>query len=167
MRTKRNETRTLHSLPFNIMDNVYPHKQLKLHLFSILFKYINPVFQYLESLPFLHRARVQQANSLQIAMFSVSTNLTIFFSNTAGCRTRNNFFSWSYGKKKSTNKNSLILMQTNDKPFPKQALDFTCLSFKSFENTVRKGEIARNEQFLLFPQCFLPIWRTFYHFHRI
>ena len=24
----------------------------------------------------------------------------------------------------------------------------------AFENTVRKGEIARNEQFLLFPQCF-------------
>ena len=25
---------------------------------------------------------------------------------------------------------------------------------KRGENTVRKGEIARNEQFLLFPQCF-------------
>ena len=25
------------------------------------------------------------------------------------------------------------------------------------ENTVGKGEIARNEQFLLFPQCFLKI----------
>ena len=25
---------------------------------------------------------------------------------------------------------------------------------KRVENTVRKGEIARNEQFLLFPQCF-------------
>ena len=30
-----------------------------------------------------------------------------------------------------------------------------------------KGEIARNEQFLLFPQCFLPIWRTFCHFNYI
>ena len=29
-----------------------------------------------------------------------------------------------------------------------------------------KGEIAHNEQFLLFPQCFLPIWRTFCHFHQ-
>ena len=28
---------------------------------------------------------------------------------------------------------------------------------KPFENTVGKGEIAHNEQFLLFPQCFLPI----------
>ena len=25
----------------------------------------------------------------------------------------------------------------------------------AFENIVGKGEIARNEQFLLFPQCFL------------
>ena len=37
----------------------------------------------------------------------------------------------------------------------------------SFENTVRKGEIARNEQFLIFPQCFLPVSRTFCHFHHI
>ena len=36
-----------------------------------------------------------------------------------------------------------------------QALVFTCLQYKSFGNTVGKGEIARNEQFLLFPQCFL------------
>ena len=35
------------------------------------------------------------------------------------------------------------------------------------ENTVGKGEIARNEQFLLFPQCFLPIWITFCHFRQI
>ena len=27
---------------------------------------------------------------------------------------------------------------------------------KSFENTVGKEEIAHNEQFLLFPQCFKP-----------
>ena len=41
--------------------------------------------------------------------------------------------------------------------FPKQALVFMCLKYKSFENTVGKGEIARNEQFLLFPQCFYPL----------
>ena len=51
-------------------------------------------------------------------------------------------------------------------PFPKQALIFTCLQYKSFENTVGKGEIARNEQFLLFPLCFLPIWIIFYCFHK-
>ena len=32
---------------------------------------------------------------------------------------------------------------------------------------MEKGEIARNEQFLLFPLCFLPVWRTFWHFHLI
>ena len=32
------------------------------------------------------------------------------------------------------------------------------------ENTLRKREIAQNEQFLLFPQCFVPIWITFCHF---
>ena len=37
------------------------------------------------------------------------------------------------------------------------SLVFTCLQYKSFENTVGKGEIAHNEQFLLFPQCFLPV----------
>ena len=43
------------------------------------------------------------------------------------------------------------------KPFPKQALVFTCLQHKSIENTAGKGEIARHEQILLFPQCFLPV----------
>ena len=33
------------------------------------------------------------------------------------------------------------------------------------ENTVGKGEIARNDQFLLFLQCFQPIWITFCLFH--
>ena len=37
-------------------------------------------------------------------------------------------------------------------PFPKQTLVFTCLHYKSFENTVGKGEIVRDEQFLLFPE---------------
>ena len=39
--------------------------------------------------------------------------------------------------------------------FPKQVLVFTCLQYKPFENTVGKGDIACNKQFLLFPQCFL------------
>ena len=52
-------------------------------------------------------------------------------------------------------------------PIPKQTLVFTCLQYMSFENTVGKGEIARNEQFLLFPQCFLPIRRTICQFHQI
>ena len=43
-------------------------------------------------------------------------------------------------------------------PFPKQALVFTCLKCKSIEK--------HNEQFLLFPQSFLPDWRTFCHLHQ-
>ena len=42
-----------------------------------------------------------------------------------------------------------------------------CLQYKSFENTEGKGEIAHNEQFPLFPQCFLPDWISFCHFHQI
>ena len=40
----------------------------------------------------------------------------------------------------------------------------------AFENTVVKGEIARNEQFLLFPQCFLlnqMMVSTFVHIFEI
>ena len=44
---------------------------------------------------------------------------------------------------------------------------FTCLQYKSFENTVGKGEIAHNEQFFLFPQCFLRLWRICCYFHQI
>ena len=43
----------------------------------------------------------------------------------------------------------------------------TSLGNKPFEKIVGKGEITRNEQFLLFTQCFLPIWITFCHFHQI
>ena len=33
---------------------------------------------------------------------------------------------------------------------------FLCVYRASLLKTLGKGEIARNEQFLLFPQCFLP-----------
>ena len=46
-------------------------------------------------------------------------------------------------------------------------LVFKCLRYKSFENTVGKGGIARNEQFLLFLQCFLPSWTSSCHFYQI
>ena len=52
-------------------------------------------------------------------------------------------------------------------PFPNKPW-FSCVCSTSlFENTAGKGEIACNEQFLLFPQCFLPIWKTFFYFHQI
>ena len=41
---------------------------------------------------------------------------------------------------------------------------FALQIFKSFENTVGKGEITHNEQFLLFPQCFLPVLRAYCRF---
>ena len=47
--------------------------------------------------------------------------------------------------------------------FPKQVLVFTCMQYKCFEHTVEKGEIAH----FSFSQCFLPIWRTIFHFHQI
>ena len=64
----------------------------------------------------------------------------------------------------------LTLESLVDPPFLtllKQALVFSCLQYKSFENTVRTGEIARKEQFLLFLQCLLPYLRTFCYFHQI
>ena len=42
-------------------------------------------------------------------------------------------------------------------PFPRKSLDFMFLQYKSVENSVGKREIDRNEQFLLLPQCFLPV----------
>ena len=38
---------------------------------------------------------------------------------------------------------------------------------QAFENTVGKGEITRNKQFLPSPQCFLPVWIAFYLFCQI
>ena len=51
-------------------------------------------------------------------------------------------------------------------PFPNKPWFLRILSTYLLK-TLRKGEIARNEQFLLFSQCFLPFWRTFHHFHQI
>ena len=51
-------------------------------------------------------------------------------------------------------------------PFPHNDAFLTPLGNKPFENTEGKGEIAHYEQFLLFPQCFLPIWITLCHCHQ-
>ena len=60
--------------------------------------------------------------------------------------------------------NALNLDRLN--PFPKQALVFKCLQCKSLENTVGKREIARHEQFLLFP-VFSTCLENFCHFHQV
>ena len=39
--------------------------------------------------------------------------------------------------------------------------------YKSVENTVGNGELARNKQFLHFSQSFLPVLETFFHFYQV
>ena len=46
-------------------------------------------------------------------------------------------------------------------PFPNKPWFFMCLQYKSFENTVGKGEIAQNEQFLPFPTVFSTFLENF------
>ena len=55
-------------------------------------------------------------------------------------------------------KKSFHLTLSRTSPF------FTCLHYKSFENTLGKREIACEKQFLLFPHCFLPFWENFQPF---
>ena len=55
----------------------------------------------------------------------------------------------------------------NNQPITTQWHLLTPLGSKPFENTVAKGEIAHNDQFLLLPQCFLPVWIAICHFRRI
>ena len=44
---------------------------------------------------------------------------------------------------------------------------FYMSALQDFQKHCRKRRIACDEQFLLFPQCFLPNWRTSFHFHQI
>ena len=55
---------------------------------------------------------------------------------------------------------------SNLNPFPNKPW-FSRVCSTGLLKTLGKGEIARNEQFLLFPQCFLSFWRTCCHFHQI
>ena len=52
-------------------------------------------------------------------------------------------------------------------PFPNKPWFLTSLQYKSFENTVGKGKIARDKQFLLHPECFQPCYITICHFHLV
>ena len=44
---------------------------------------------------------------------------------------------------------------------------FSASAVKPFENTVGKGEIAHNKQFLLFPNCFVSFCKTFSIFNKL
>ena len=48
--------------------------------------------------------------------------------------------------------------------FSQTSPGFYVYAIQVFWNTVGKGS---KEQFLLFSQCFVPVWRTFCHFHQI
>ena len=52
-------------------------------------------------------------------------------------------------------------------PFPNKPCFLLVCSPFPFKNTSEKGEIARNEQFLFFPQCFLPVWGALCIFKKI
>ena len=51
----------------------------------------------------------------------------------------------------STSKNLLVTIFSTSHSVP----CFNTLKWETYENIVAKGEIAYNEQFLLFPKCFL------------
>ena len=52
-------------------------------------------------------------------------------------------------------------------PFPNKPWFLRVCSRSLLKTLWEKGEIARNEQFLLFPWYFLPIWRTFCYFNQL
>ena len=51
-------------------------------------------------------------------------------------------------------------------PFPNKPCYLRVCSTRLLK-TLGKGEIARNDQFLLFPQCFLAFWIAFSHVYQI
>ena len=69
-----------------------------------------------------------------------------------------------YSRKQWINVTFLIFSPFTNKQWP---LRVCRTNLKKKKNTVGKGEIARNEQFLLFPLCYLPVLRTFCHFHQV
>ena len=52
-------------------------------------------------------------------------------------------------------------------PSPNKSWFLHVCSTSVLKTMWEKGEIAHNEQFLLFPQCFLPFWITLRRFHPI
>ena len=60
-----------------------------------------------------------------------------------------------------------ILTLASLKPFPNSRGFYVSAVSMSLEDTLGKGEIACEKQFLLSPQCFLPFWRTVCHFIKI
>ena len=52
-------------------------------------------------------------------------------------------------------------------PFPNIPWFLHVYSIITFGHTLGKGRITHNDQFLLFPQCFLPFRKTFCHLYQV
>ena len=61
----------------------------------------------------------------------------------------------------------IIRMYRNPNEIVRERNDLTSLLQMTFENIVGKGEIARDKQFLLFPQCFLSYQKIIFEFHHV
>ena len=62
----------------------------------------------------------------------------------------------------------LLLFFFSFNPFQNKPWFFTCLRYKPFENTAaEKEKLLITSNFSFSPQCYLPVWRTFCHFHHI
>ena len=70
-------------------------------------------------------------------------------------------FSFSYSAPPHQKKKKHCLAEAQ--PFPKQALVFMCLKYKSFKNTVGKGELLVTSNFSFSNNIFSP----FHHFQQI
>ena len=73
------------------------------------------------------------------------------------------FSNLSFPKRQILDSSNLKEFADNNFKFDENGREFS----KRVENTVGKGEIAHYEHFLLFQQCFLPIWITCCHFRQI
>ena len=99
---------------------------------------------------------------------SPCTSIYFYIYNKSIERTHPGYYSFLIFKfKQLRNENQFIVYINISLNLFQTSSVFTCLQYRPFENTVGKGEIARKKQFLLFSQCFLPVWRTFCHFHQI
>ena len=57
-----------------------------------------------------------------------------------------------------------VILKFELNPFPNKPWFLRVCSIGLLKTLWEKEEIACNEQFLLFPQCFLSFWRTSHHF---
>ena len=93
------------------------------------------------------------------------------FSKDLFCRHKKHGFVWETVNQKKKEKkmlisNNYIFLSYIFNPVPnKPWLLLVCIT--SLLKTVGKGEIACNEQFLLFPLCVQPIWRTLSFFSNL